>query len=1191
MRTIYDPSLKATVTLDESGEIRGINHLDEYREIEHRSGHEAATTYVRDIAGNLNIAPEALRSLEQRVSYLDPQPQDVEYRFSEEKAFFDSATYAYYQTYLNAPVWAAGVTVTVKQGPARIVAATNTSEHGIDAKMPSTEAIERYRRLFATGEKVDCPPSQPTAKGPKAPDIADSDVLADILGKPAKASKGPDDRQTTPRLIRGRFFVYRYDPKERSADHPHPMPSTQVLEQGATQDFDQPLCGTPPTLPLPPVPKTIQEGRWYLVAELVFRLPYEGSRMNWRMLVEVETNTILYLRALSSGVNGLVFTYDPITSTGTATNTPNQSNAVLNPHRDDVVLANLNPPGAGTQSLQGTWATLTDNSIPNIAPPTRPTGSDFDYDVRTNDFAAVNAYYHVDRFFQLVANLGFPLTGPGAYFDGTAFPVEVDHRGKGTAADMGNIINADCIGDGDGIDFTRYALADTTDTVNPIGIATDWRVVLHELGGHGILYDHVGTANFGFAHSAGDSFAVILNDYLSEWHNGAAVDRFLLAPFVPAVPRRSDRTVAAGWGWGSAAVFDAFGNCISGDDRGYCSEQILSTTMFRVYRSIGGDSTSISRREFAARCMAYLMLRAVGTLTPMSNPGTPTLFLAALLTADAGDWTSEGIFGGAYGKVFTWSFERQNLNNGALPSVDVYIDDGRAGEYEYLPVYWATTTIWNRHAPGGTTHEEPIPGATNYAYVKIKNRGTSVATNVIVKGYHCRPLAGLLWPTDLQPMSTAQLPAGSLQPNNTEEKTVGPFEWTPVKNAWGEDNMLMIVSTTGDPSNVDNLTPGGVIEDWRLVPNDNNVALRNVKFPPRLALVIADAGDFGNVCLGSFKDMVLCLSNSGYSMLTVTNITSSSGEFLVPSVLSYPLFIEAGSFLPVPIRFQPTSFGSKAATITVISDDPSGPKTVAVSGTATAPRLAVVIADAGNFGNVCIGSFVDEMMSLSNSGHCTLTITGITSSSAEFLVPNVLSYPLRVEAGGSLQVPIRLQPTSFGPKAATVTVTSDDPGGPRTVAVSGAAPSGKLAVTGSLCFGGVKACCRAERTLSICNVGDCDLHVTSVAFKRKNRHWKLINNPFPATLHPGSCLGVVIRYKATEKCPTCCELIITSDDPVTPVKTLDVMAYTIWNACGCKQCCDDCRKGCCNKSHTECCCQGSADDCCQDEEDDDKEDH
>jgi hypothetical protein len=885
MKTHYDPTLKATVTLDDAGRIRAINHLDEYREIDRLRGREAATSYLRDVAGKLNIAPEALRSLEQAVSYLNPQEKGVEYHFSEEKTSFDSATYAYYQTYLNTPVWAAGVTATIKQAPARVVAATNTSESGIDAKMPSAEAIERYRLLFAVGERVDAPPSRIRATRPEALDVTSPDLLTEILSKAAKSAKALKNQEATPRLIRGRFFIYRYDRAKRTHDVQYPA--------------DQPLCGTPPTLPLPAVPKSIQEGGWYLVAELIFRMPYEGRRMNWHMLVEIETNSILYLRALSSGVNGQVFTYDPITSTGIATNTADKSNAVLNPLRDDVVLANLNAPVAGTQALQGAWAFLTDIETPTYTPPTRPAGSDFNiWDVRTNEFASVNGYYHVDRFFQLVADLGFSIAGAGGYFDGTAFPVEVDPRG------LGSVVNAHCIGDGDGIDHTCFALADAGDTTHPIGIATDWRVVLHELGGHGILYDHVNSPNFGFAHSAGDSFAMILNDYLSEWHNGGAIDRFVLAPFITAFERRSDRvptdfgviylsltnggtgytsaptvTISGGGGSGARGVAYVSGGAVyalgityhgtgytsaptvtitggggsgatgtatignwawggAADLGGYLSEQILSTTMFRAYRSIGGDSDSVVRREFAARCIAYLILRAVGTMSPVSlgiggTAASPTGFLSSLITADAGDWTSEGIFGGAYNKVLTWVFEKQNLNSGAPPSVDVYIDDGRAGEYQYLPVHWATTTIWNRRNPDGSAgHEEPALGETNYGYVKIKNRGTSVANNVIVKGYHCKPSAGVLWPNDLQPMTTAQLSAGTLQPNNSEEKTVGPFEWTPVTNAWGHDCMLMIVSSTGDPSNVDKFIAGEYVEDWRLVPNDNNVGQRNVVLAP-----------------------------------------------------------------------------------------------------------------------------------------------------------------------------------------------------------------------------------------------------------------------------------------------------------------------------------------------------------------------
>jgi len=814
MQRTYDSTLKATITVDESGQVRGINHLDEYREMAHLRGREAAQAYVRDMAGKLNIAPEALRNLEQPVSYFDPLAQDIEYRFSEEKASFDAVTYAYYQTYLNLPVWGAGVTATVKQAPARIVASTNTSALGINATMPSAQIIDRYRRLFATGDKAEGSLLRAAAKRSSTAGASGANLLIDLLGKATKAAKGLSDKQTTSRLIRGRFFVYRYDAATRTADHPQPTPGPNLKEKSATHTSDQPLSGTAPTLPLPPAPKSIQEGHWYVVAELMVHLPFEGRPMNWRILMEVETNTVLYARALISPVNGLVFASDPITATGNAANSPAATTATLNPIRSSVLLPGLTAPAPGSnQVLAGNFVRISDFELATAAPPTETPGTNFDYPARTNNFAAVNAYYHCDRFFRLVENLGFTIS---TYFNGTSFPIPVDHRGRFGSLN-GLEINASCSGDGDGIANVDFELADLTDTTNPIGIAADWRIVLHELGGHGILYDHVNSANFGFAHSAGDSFAVILND-----PNTQAADRFDTFPWISIAGRRHDRSVTSGWGWGG-----------SQDLGGYNSEQILATTMFRVYRSIGGDSTSVGRREFAARCMAYLMLRAVGTLTPMSNPGSPAQFLAALVAVDALNWTSEGIFGGAYNKVFTWSFEKQNLNGGAKPSVDVYIDDGRAGEYDYLPVHWATTTIWNRRNPdSGTGHEEPALAETNYAYVKIKNRGTSVANNVIVKGYHCKPSAGVLWPNDLQPMTTTQLSAGTLQPNNTEEKTVGPFEWTPVTNAWGHDCMLMIVSAAGDPSNIDNFTAGEVVEDWRLVPNDNNVAQRNVTLVP-----------------------------------------------------------------------------------------------------------------------------------------------------------------------------------------------------------------------------------------------------------------------------------------------------------------------------------------------------------------------
>ena len=357
-----------------------------------------------------------------------------------------------------------------------------------------------------------------------------------------------------------------------------------------------------------------------------------------------------------------------------------------------------------------------------------------------------------------------------------------------------------------------------------------------------------------------------------------------------------------------------------------------------------------------------------------------------------------------------------------------------------------------------------------------------------------------------------------------------------------------------------------------------------------LTTAIPNKGNFGSLCLGSFADELLTINNTGSGPLWIFNIISSSLDFEPPSVLTYPLLVNPGGSIDVVIRFQPISpFGPKSGTLTLISNDPTGPHTIHVTGDAQAPRLSLLIANKGNFGKACVGSFVDEPLILSNSGKCVLSVTGINSSSGEFLVPEVLSYPLSIAAGGFLPVPIRFEPTSLGSKSATITVTSNDPASPATIRVSGEAPAGKLAVTGSTYFGGVTACCCADRTISICNVGDCGLQVTSLGFKRKSHHWKLIHNPFPATLHPGSCLDVVIRYKATEKCPRSCELVIESDDPVTPVKTLEVLAYTIWDDGCCKEHCEDCKRGCCQKQHKECHCQQGYECCCDDDEDDSDE--
>ena len=373
-----------------------------------------------------------------------------------------------------------------------------------------------------------------------------------------------------------------------------------------------------------------------------------------------------------------------------------------------------------------------------------------------------------------------------------------------------------------------YELCDLTDLENPLGRAVDKWVHWHELGGHGVLYDHVSSANFGFAHSAGDSLAAFQNDPESQLRD--LPERFLYAPF-RGLDRWFNRAVADGWGWGGA-----------NDNSSRNREAILTTTLFRFYRALGGDANQVAKRWQASDIATYLVLQAVGHCSPGDNPASAEAFYNKLKLADDDNWTSAGYAGGAYWKVIRWAFEKQGLwrapgapttDIGDPEAVDLYIDDGRAGEYQYQATHWNNKNVWNRtSADGGTTQQPGVAGVESYAYVKVKNRGTTDASGT-VKLYHCLPGAGLTWPTDfVQAGPVDGLPTGNVQANNGNEVLVGPFNWTPNVNAYGHDCLLAIVSADGDPSNVDNLEPGETYPEWRLIPHDNNVGQRNVTLVP-----------------------------------------------------------------------------------------------------------------------------------------------------------------------------------------------------------------------------------------------------------------------------------------------------------------------------------------------------------------------
>jgi len=272
-----------------------------------------------------------------------------------------------------------------------------------------------------------------------------------------------------------------------------------------------------------------------------------------------------------------VFIPEPTTQGSPATST--SPAATLSALTHTVNLMGLGPlsPATAKQALSGHFVEVKNFSAPPTVPPTTTTPFKFCFPVKTTDFAAASAYHHCDSLFRLVETMGFPIA---SYFDGTTFPVPVDHDG------FDGQVNAQAPGNAtfNGSGGFEFGLANVG---GPMGIVGDARIAWHEFG-HAILWDHVNSPNFGFAHSPGDSLGAILFDPDSQ-ATGAA--RFETFPFMAAsngLSRRHDRDVNLGWAW--------FG---SRYDTQYLGEQVLPPrcSVFIARAAV----TARTRRRNAAR--------------------------------------------------------------------------------------------------------------------------------------------------------------------------------------------------------------------------------------------------------------------------------------------------------------------------------------------------------------------------------------------------------------------------------------------------------------------------------------------------------------------------------------------------------------------------------------------------------------
>lgn len=353
------------VERDKAGVVRQLRHLQEpYRAAQGHLGvptpQALAASYLQDVAGFYGIDPSALVALSQEPS-AELTDDGTQLRLGAQKTVLETTVISYAETHYGLPIWEAGVTIVLHDQALRVTSSQSTVHHNVQVRKPDPE---RIRRITARPESG-----------------------LEGSGLDAGANDSPTSERPQPKITSQRLLIYRYDPAQR-----YDPESRSRAESG--------LQSAPPSIDLPAVPESIEAGRHYVVRELLFSYPATGyGEVNWRAFVEVETSAILYLRSFVACCTGSVFLNDPPSTTGDATITAASTAATLDALRSPVTLEGLNP--AMPQSLTGEFVAITDTDLPTAAPPTAGAPCNFIYSATTNNFAAVNAYYHLDSLEQI----------------------------------------------------------------------------------------------------------------------------------------------------------------------------------------------------------------------------------------------------------------------------------------------------------------------------------------------------------------------------------------------------------------------------------------------------------------------------------------------------------------------------------------------------------------------------------------------------------------------------------------------------------------------------------------------------------------------------------------------------------------------------------------------------------------------
>ncbi len=196
---------------------------------------------------------------------------------------------------------------------------------------------------------------------------------------------------------------------------------------------------------------------------------------------------------------------------------------------------------------------------------------------------------------------------------------------------------------------------------------------------------------------------------------------------------------------------------------------------------------------------------------------------------------------------------------------------------------------------------------------------------------------------------------------------------------------------------------------------------------PAIGLSI-ESLDFGEIVINTDSTASLTIINEGDAALEINSLATDNSAFIIEAIGPFPLSIDPGSSLTIPVTFLAQDTIEYSATINILCNDPNNQNiSVNLFGTGLPEPQSQITLNSNqlDLGEVAVGSDSTQVFYIQNTGTAVLEITDILIDNEIYSFTDEQNFPILINPGEEIGLMLTVNIETAGANNGTLTIFSN----------------------------------------------------------------------------------------------------------------------------------------------------------------------